>query len=144
MRGGEEAMEYSFLWTAPSAGAPLVSIASYGITFNSLVIDMLKRPAKVLLGFDEKNMVIGVRPIQEEDEDPRAYRFAEKERLGMVRIGNKDFLKYVASKSGIDFKKMKKYIANWDGENEILIIDLKNASIESLAWEDNEEDDKSD
>lgn len=132
---------YDFLWTAPSAGAPIVSIASYGISFNSMVIELLKRPPKVLLGFDEKNLVIGVRPIQEEADEPRAYKFAERERAGTVRIGNKDFLKYISSISKIDFRKSKRYLASWDEENQVLIIDLKDAFLESLSWDDDETED---
>lgn len=131
-------MDYNFLWTTPSAGAPIVSIATYGISFNSIVVDLLNRPPKVLLGFDEKNMVIGVKPVIGEVEEPRAYRFAEPGRQGVIRIGNKDFLKYVSNKSGIDFRKIKKYLASWDEDSKTLIIDLRNASLESLAWGEEE------
>lgn len=134
-------MEYNFIWTAPSAGAPIVSIASYGISFNSMVSEMLGRPSRVLLGFDERNLVIGVKPVQDGIDDSRAYKFAERERLGTVRIGNKDFLKYVSSKSGIDLKKTSRYLANWDDEAQTLIIDLKIPLEASLMGESSEEDD---
>ena len=52
--------DYNFIWLPPSAGAPIVSIASYGISFNSAVIEMLGRPTHVMIGFDEQNQLIGV------------------------------------------------------------------------------------
>lgn len=133
-------MKFNFLWTTPSAGAPIVSIASYGISFNSMVIEILGRPARVLLGFDEKELAIGVKPINEGGEDPRTYKFADRERQGTVRIGNRDFLRYVSSKTGIDLKKTTKFLANWDDEDQILIVDLKTPLESSLIDEQNEED----
>lgn len=116
-------MEYNFVWTNPSAGAPIVSIASYGITFNSATIEMLKKPRNILIGFDTNAKVIGVKPIDDET-NPKAYDFAEKERKGYIRIGNRDLIKYISSQIGIDYSKSIRYLANWDENEQILIVDL--------------------
>jgi len=118
-------MEYKFIWSTPSAGAPIVSIASYGITFNNAVIEILKRPKKIMIGYDDDKKIIGVKPLYEEDQfNARSFDFIDRERNGYVRIGNKDFIKYLSNRTGIDFTKSVRYFGDWDEKEEILIVDL--------------------
>ncbi len=118
-------MKYNFMWASPSAGAPIVSIASYGISFNAAVIDLLKRPHSVGIGFDEQNKVIGIMPLSyEEAHEIKAFPFAQRERNGYVRIGNKDFVRYVANKAGLDLRRAVRYAASWDDEENMLIVEL--------------------
>jgi uncharacterized protein YdhG (YjbR/CyaY superfamily) len=138
--GGGDMSDYNFIWLPPSAGAPIVSIASYGISFNSAVIEMLGRPTHVLIGFDEQNQLIGVKPVPEGAEEPRSYKFAERERQGTIRIGNKDFLKYISSKSAIDLRKTSRYLATWDNENQVLVIDLKSTSLDNMSLTEDGDD----
>lgn len=116
-------MGYNFRWSAPSAGAPIVSIASYGFTFNSSVIEMLGKPTKILIGYDDESRVIGIKPV-DGGADARAYEFIKKERRGYIRISNKDFIKYIEASSGINYAKAKRYIAIWDNSEEVLILKL--------------------
>ncbi|MGI6684900.1 MAG: hypothetical protein ACOX47_05355 [Bacillota bacterium] len=115
-------MEYNFMWSTPTSGAPIVSFASYGITFNSSVIEILNRPEKIMVGFDAKNKVVGIKPT--DSSNIKGFPFAERERNGYVRIGNKDFIKYISAKLQIDFQKAVRFVAEWDEENKILIVDL--------------------
>jgi hypothetical protein len=115
-------MEYNFLWSTPNSGAPIVSIAIYGITFNTGAIEILNKPAKIMMGFDEDKKIIGFKPTT--TDNVQAFPFMEKERKGYIRIGNKEFIKYISSKTGNDFKKSIKYLPNWDKNEQILIIDL--------------------
>jgi len=134
-------MGYNFVWSAPSAGAPIVTIATYGITFNSSSIEVLRRPTKVMIGFDDKQKVIGVKPLYEKGENEiKSFPFAERERNGYVRIGNKDFIKYVSSRTEIDFTTSKKYFAHWDDNEQLLIIKL-DEPIDDFSKEHEEEDD---
>ena len=116
-------LDYNFRWSAPYAGAPIVSIASYGFTFNSSVIEMLGQPRKILIGYDDSLKTIGIKPI-DDDSDTRAYDFIKKERRGYIRISNRDFIKYIAASSGISFEKAIRYIATWDVDNEVLLLKL--------------------
>ncbi len=116
-------MDYNFRWSAPYAGAPIVSIASYGFTFNSSVIDMLGKPNRVMIGYDDSLRTIGIKPI-DDDSDKRAYDFIKKERRGYIRISNRDFIKYIAASTGISFNKAIRYIATWDNNKEVLILKL--------------------
>ncbi len=118
-------MPYSFWWTAPTGGVPIVSIASYGITFSAGAIEMLGKPEAVLIGFDEKNGVVGVKPLRDaEVQNPKAFRFMERERQGYVRIGCKDFVKVLSSRTGIDFTDTVRYAAKMDDSEPLLIVDL--------------------
>lgn len=118
-------MEYNFVWTAPSGGAPVVSIASYGITFNSVVIDMMHKPNKIMIGYDDSKKVVGVKAIyRKEEENEKCFPFIERERNGYVRIGSKDFVKYLSNRTGLDFKNSTRYIGVWDEEQNLLTINL--------------------
>lgn len=116
-------VKYNFIWTAPSGGAPIISIASYGITFNSFVIEIMKRPEKIMMGFDEEKKVVGFKPIyNKKDDNPKCFPF--RERKGYVRIGNRDFIKYISNKTGIDFTNSIRYIADWNEEEQLAVINL--------------------
>jgi hypothetical protein len=116
-------MPYNFWWTAPSGGVPIISIANYGITFNSGAIEMLGRPQAVLIGYDEENRVLGIKPLQDsEAAHPKAFRFIERERQGYVRIGCKDFVKLLASRTERDFTMTTRYAARRLDESDNLFI----------------------
>lgn len=132
-------MDLNFIWSTPSAGGPIVSIAEYGITFNAMTIELLRRPKQVMIGYEQDKNIVGIKPIYNEDENKtKAFTFIERERHGSVRIGNKDFVKYIGSKSGLDFSTSRKFIADWDGENEMIIVDL-NKPLDSSSNDSSEE-----
>jgi len=118
-------MGYDFIWSSPSSGAPIVSIATYGITFNSAAIQLIGNPKKIMMGYDVNKKIIGIKPINDETKkNPHAFTFAERERKGMIRIGNKDFVKYVSRKADIDISTSNRYAADWDSKGELMIVDL--------------------
>ena len=54
---------------------------------------------------------------------PENYDFARRIKNDWIRIGAKDFVKYLAKVSGIDFlTKAKQFIAEYDPETETLIV----------------------
>lgn len=117
-------MSFNFMWITPSGGPPIVSMATYGITFNNSVIELMKRPDEIKIGFDEEKKVIGVKPVYEPNNDSPGFPFAKRERQGTVRIGQKDFIKYITNRTSIDFSTSKKYFGNWDENEQLLTIDL--------------------
>ncbi|MFZ5353972.1 MAG: hypothetical protein ACOZCL_14800 [Bacillota bacterium] len=134
-------MKFNFQFFGPSSGAPIVSIASYGITFNSSAIEMLKKPKRILIGFDVSKKVLGFIPVEKDEDDPagRSYAFAERERNGVIRISNKDFLMYVSNKTGVDFSKSVKYAADWLEEERTMVIEL-NSPLDSGSDTEMEEE----
>ncbi len=133
-------MKYSFQFFGPSSGAPIVSIATYGITFNSSAIEMLKKPKRIKIGIDITNKVLGFIPADDEDDQSgKSYPFAERERNGVIRISNKDFLMYVSNKTGIDFSKTIKYAVDWLEQEQTMIVDLASPLDSSADIETEEE-----
>ena len=116
-------MGYSFNWSIVSAGAPYVTISMLGIAFNSVSIEKLGKPEKVMIGFDENALVLGIRPYHDES-GIKGYEFANREKNGWVRIGCRDFIKYLASLTGTDFSKAHIYVAEFDKESKCLVVKL--------------------
>lgn len=114
-------MFFEFNWNAISGGAPYVTISTLSLAFNSVSIDKLGNPDKVIVGFDEKQYAIGIKAYRGEP-NVKSYDFANRVKNGWVRIGCRDFIKYLSKLSGVDFSPAKKYVAKYDTELEILFI----------------------
>ena len=115
-------MAYNFDFSYLKNGSPIVTLNSFGIAFNKGAIDSLGSPEQVIVGFDQKACAIGVRARGEDTTSPY-YEFAHRAKNDWVRIGAKDFMRYLSKASGIDFlSKSKQFIAEFDPETETLII----------------------
>ena len=114
-------MYFNFNWNAVCGGAPYVTISSIALAFNSVSIDKLGNPEKVLVGFDEKQFVIGVKPYSGEP-NVKPYDFANRVKNGWVRLGCKDFVKYLESLIGESFSPSKKFLAKFDDKENILLV----------------------
>ncbi len=113
---------YNFDFNFIKSGAPIVTISSLGISFNSLSRSMLKYPKKINVGFDENARAIGVK-AHNESSSVVSYEFEGRERNGWIRIGCKDFVKYLYTITNIDFiSKAIQFIAEYDEDEEMLII----------------------
>jgi hypothetical protein len=117
-------MNYDFNWSSVSGGAPFVTFSSLGIAFNSVSIAKLGSPEKVMIGFDENNLVIGVRSYDGNNQI-KPYDFSSRIKNGWIRIGCKEFIKYLQKLSGIDFSLAKKYVATYDNATSTLIVEMK-------------------
>ena len=120
-------MNYNFNWSAISGGAPYITLSSLGIAFNSVSIERLSNPKKILIGFDEAQCTIGVKAYEGET-GIKPYDFADRVKNGWIRIGCRDFIKYLQAISGADFTKAKRYIANFNAEMRILLVSVKSDS----------------
>ncbi|MCL2532198.1 MAG: hypothetical protein FWE40_08600 [Oscillospiraceae bacterium] len=122
-------MTFNFDFSAVSGGAPFVTLSSLGISFNSVSISKLGNPEKVIVGFDEEHCALGIRAYR--GEPNKAYEFASRVKQGWIKIGCKDFIKYLQSLTALDFSTAKKYVASYDGESETLIVMIKGVNIEN-------------
>lgn len=115
------------IWSTPSSGAPIVTIATYGITFNSSTIDLMNNPKRIEMGYSPKLNKVLIKPSNKSKEEG-SFAFASRaNKRGYIRIGNKDFVKYIANKSGLPITKESiRFPATWDSKNKILKIDLSN------------------
>ncbi len=116
-------MKFNFDWNYVSAGAPYVTVSETSIAFNSPAVSMIGDPEKIVIGFDKDNLAIGVRDASG-IEGVKTYSFASRVNNGWVRIGCRDFIKYLSSISGIDFSPAKRYLAKLDSEDNVLYIEV--------------------
>lgn len=122
-------MNFNFDWNYVSAGAPYVTVSELGLAFNSPAISLLGNPEDVVVGFDENQMVIGVKDAKNMN-DAKSYKFVSRVRAGWVRIGCKDFVKYLSVISGIKFSPAKKFVARYDKDEQILYIIVDEKEVE--------------
>jgi hypothetical protein len=114
-----------FEWYNPKAGAPIISIANYGLTFSSGAIEAMGNPKRIMLGFNTTNKTIGVKPC--DDANEKGIEFYSKVKNGNVRLSSKDFIRFIKSKMDDSFQienTATKYIAKWDEEEQILTVYL--------------------
>ena len=130
-------MNFKFNWSVVSGGAPYITLSTLGIAFNSVSIERLGNPEKILIGFDEEQFVIGFK-VYENEMDAKPFEFSGRVRNGWIRIGCRDFIKYLQSLTGIDFSVAKRYIAARDAKSGILLVHVKGET--ELSNSDNEAD----
>jgi len=114
-------MNFNFDWNFVPAGAPYITVSDLGLAFNSPAIKLLGNPEEVVVGFDEEQMTIGVKDAKNMG-DAKAYKFSSRIRNGWVRIGCRDFVKYLSKISGLSFNPAKKFIARLDKETDTLFM----------------------
>ena len=123
-------LDFSFDFTYLRNGSPIVTLSSLGLAFNTGAIDMLGSPEEVVVGYDEKRHAIGIRRATNEPPGIPRYRFADRIKNDWVRIGAKDFAKYLARISGIDFlSKAKQFIPVFDQDTRTLIVVVDEAHL---------------
>lgn len=119
---GGDFVTYNFDFSYLKNGSPIVTLSSFGIAFNKGAIEALGTPEQVIIGFDSEACAIGVRARGVDTTSP-AYDFARRIKNDWIRVGAKDFVKYLSKVSGIDLlTKAKQFIAEFDPETETLII----------------------
>lgn len=116
-------MSFNFDWNFISSGAPYVTISDTGLGFNTPAITMLGTPDYIQAGFDNEAMVIGIRGC-EESSSIKTYRFKERIKDGWVRIGCRDFVKYLSDLLGLSFSPAKRYVAKYDSAEDVLYVEL--------------------
>lgn len=83
-------------------------------------------------------MTIGVKKY-DGNENVKSYKFYSRMKNGWVRIGCKEFIKYLSSLTGLEFSPAIRYIAKYDEQEEILYISVLDA-LQSPKYEEVDED----
>lgn len=130
-------MKFNFDWNYVAAGAPYITISELAIGFNTPAISLLGNPEEVVLGFDDENMTIGVKQY-DGNENVKSYKFYSRIKNGWIRIGCKDFVKYLSSLTGLQFSPAIRYVAKFDAEEKILYISV----LDALKSQKNGEEDE--
>ena len=123
-------VEYSFNYSFLKNGTPIVTLSSLGLPFNKGAIDMLGAPSEVVVGYDEQQHAIGIHAATEEASELPRYGFSTRVRNDWVRIGAKDFVRYLNAVTKIDFiSKAKQFIPEYDQETNTLVIVVDEAHL---------------
>ena len=131
-------MKFNFDWNYVAAGAPYINISELALGFNAPSISLLGNPEEVIIGFDDQTMTIGVKKY-DGNENVKSYKFYSRMKNGWVRIGCKEFIKYLSSLTGLEFSPAIRYIAKYDEQEEILYISVLDA-LQSPKYEEVDED----
>lgn len=124
-----ENMAYNFDFSYLKNGAPLVTLSSFGIAFNKGAIESLGVPDQVIIGYDQEQHAIGIRARGADTVSPY-FDFAPRIKNDWIRIGAKDFIKYLSRVSKIDFlTKAKQFVADFDEETQTLIVVVDEAHL---------------
>lgn len=120
---------YNFDFYYLKNGSPIVTLSSFGIAFNKGAIESLGVPDQVIIGYDQEQRAIGVRARGEDTTSP-CYEFASRVKHDWIRIGAKDFMKYLSRISKIDFlTKAKQFVAEFDEVTQTLIVVIDEAHL---------------
>ena len=131
-------MKFNFDWNYVAAGAPYITISELALGFNTPSISLLGNPEEVMIGFDDQAMTIGVKKY-DGNENVKSYKFYSRMKNGWVRIGCKEFIKYLSSLTGLEFSPAIRYVAKHDEQEEILYISVMDA-LQSQKDEEADED----
>ena len=127
-------MGFKFEWYDRTIGAPTVTIAEYGLVFNTSAIKALGKPSRIRLGFDKEELVIAVRPMSDgEFPDSTTFPFTERIRRGVARINSKDFVRYINQFLPEPITRGVRCVARWDEGSNAMLVDLKQAWNDSAA-----------
>lgn len=117
-------MTFNFDWNYIASGAPYMTISEYALSFNAPAVSLLGNPEEVVLGFDDKQMVIGVRQYHNEP-GIKSFKFYSRMKNGWIRIGCKDFVKYLSQQTGIDFSPAKRYLVQFDADEKLIFVPVQ-------------------
>ncbi len=106
-------------------GAPAATVAEYGITLNKVATEKLNEWRYARVGFDKGNKYIVIKPHNNEEEVSGSIEL-NKNKKQYLRINSRDFVRTVARYCDIQLKETGKYLVEWDGEENMLLIDLNN------------------
>ena len=121
--------DYNFDFSFIKSGTPIVTLSAVGIAFNAGSRSLLGHPGQIEIGFDEKALAIAVRPHAEGSSAP-AYEFEKRVKDEWIRISMRDFMRFLAQRSGIDFlNRAVQFIPEYDAVNKMLVIVVDNENV---------------
>lgn len=116
--------EYSFDFNIDTTGMIKVSIMRLGIIFNSETINVLGCPAKINIGLDVKNKVLGIK-ASDHDPDIKEYDFVKKGNEKWIRVNSKQLVQAIEKCTKQKFENTAEpFTAKFDKNLNMLIVEL--------------------
>ena len=115
---------YSFNFNIDTSGMIKVSIMRLGLIFNAETISALGNPAKVNIGLDAKNKVLGIQ-ASVGDSNIKEYDFAKTGGEKWIRVNSKQLVIAIQAVTKFEYTNTAKaYPARFDNDLKMLIVDL--------------------
>ncbi|MDY0140077.1 MAG: hypothetical protein WC152_02950 [Candidatus Izemoplasmatales bacterium] len=124
-----------FEWVSKKPLDELATLYESNITLNKSATSYFESAYVVLLGFDQANKLIAVKPVTKEQVSlgyiPEEQRHNITIKSSYSRVCNKLFLSEVAEITNLDFteKNSYKFKAHWNKDEGALIIDLNKEEV---------------
>ncbi|WP_075876175.1 hypothetical protein [Merdibacter massiliensis] len=116
-----------FTWVTSSTAAPVVTISENAITLNAAAASYFNDIRYVMVGIDEENHQLAIRPIQRRELDlhlhPQDVLYKITVGKGYARVTNKAVVKQIQTvfHDDLDGRKLP---AHFDEKNHLLIINF--------------------
>lgn len=116
-----------FKWIKGSNFTALATMTDTNITLNNSATSHFTDCRWVLVGVDNDDKKLAIKPVSRNDYDLRIYPLEDLHKLsvgnGYARITNKSIMNMISSLVGYPLDNVK-YLATWDDQQSMLIIDL--------------------
>lgn len=108
----------------------IVTIAAGNITLNKPATNFFENAYSVMLGIEKNQKLIVVKPLSKAEavrhDIPESNKYKITVRSSYSRIANKAFIDEVGNLIDTNFNlDTKKYKANWQSKDQVLLVDLK-------------------
>ncbi|MDY0295641.1 MAG: hypothetical protein RBQ71_07545 [Acholeplasmataceae bacterium] len=108
----------------------IVTVAAGNITLNKPATNFFENAYSVMLGIDKDQKLVVIRPLNKAEaikhDIPESNKYRITVRSSYSRIANKAFIEEVGTLMNVDFNETtKKYKANWQSKDLLLLVDLK-------------------
>ena len=119
-----------FVWSTSEVNKKTVTIYSTNLTLNKAACRHFENVGYVLLGLDEKNNLLGIKPVSKQELDNGIYPEDQLHRISIGksygRVSNKSFISTLAKLYQLDLSnnQCKKYDATFDVLHSILLVEL--------------------
>lgn len=120
----------AFEWSTNDIATMTLTIYETNLTLNKAASEYFKDVNYVLLGIDEDNKKIGIKPITKQEIDDEIYPKTQLHRISLgksyARISNKSFVYDLCQKFGLDFSQNQcyKYRVQYDVIHSIMIAKM--------------------
>ncbi len=125
----------SFVWASKKPKDGIATIYESNITLNKAASSHFEHAYNVLLGLDENNKKVAIKPVSKEEFDigaiPEEKRHKITVKPSYARVCNKKFISELADVANIDLQNGHsfKFKAHWDKSQSLLIIDLNKPEV---------------
>jgi hypothetical protein len=108
----------------------IVTIAAGNITLNKPATNFFENAYSVMLGIDKDQKVVVIKPLHKAEaikhDIPESNKYKITVRSSYSRIANKAFIEELGTMIDVDFNVVtKKFKANWQSKDLVLLVDLK-------------------